>query len=393
MRGWCRAPGRPRAGVPGRSTSPGPTARARRRPWSTALLGADGLTVGTYTSPNLSPVNERLARNGEPIDDDELAEVLGAAGRCSSRCSTDRPTRFELLTAAALRWFADEARRRRRGRGRARRDLGLPPTWSTPRWPWSPTSATTTPRCSGRRSRASPATRPGSSRPGSRVVIGETDPELRRRHRRRRPTRPGAAEVWVRGEEFDCTANRVAVGGRLVDLRTPGAAYRELLVPLHGAHQGDNAACAVAAAEAFFGAPLDEAWWRTGLAAVRGARPDGGGGPPAPGRGRRGAQRGRHRGPGRTPWSRSSPVGRATTVAVVGMLAAAGTPRPCWRRWPGRDRHRGGLRARLAPGPAGRGGGRGGPRARASTVTRGRLVADGGGRRPRLGRPPTGCWW
>jgi dihydrofolate synthase/folylpolyglutamate synthase len=29
-------------------------------------------------------------------------------------------------------------------------------------------------------------------------------------------------------------------------------------VPLHGAHQGDNAACAIAAVEAFFGSPLHE---------------------------------------------------------------------------------------------------------------------------------------
>src|ERR1022692_1241409 len=44
----------------------------------TELLMPDGLTVGTYTSPNLSRVNERLARNGEPIHDDELAEVLSS---------------------------------------------------------------------------------------------------------------------------------------------------------------------------------------------------------------------------------------------------------------------------------------------------------------------------
>ena len=37
---------------------------------ATALLGAQGLTVGTYTSPNLSRVNERISRNGEPIDDE-----------------------------------------------------------------------------------------------------------------------------------------------------------------------------------------------------------------------------------------------------------------------------------------------------------------------------------
>ena len=36
---------------------------------ATALLMAKGLTVGTFTSPNLHVVAERLAQNGEPIDD------------------------------------------------------------------------------------------------------------------------------------------------------------------------------------------------------------------------------------------------------------------------------------------------------------------------------------
>ena len=39
-------------------------------------------------------------------------------------------------------------------------------------------------------------------------------------------------------------------------------------MPLHGPHQGLNAACAVAAVEAFFGAPLDEEVVADGLAAV-----------------------------------------------------------------------------------------------------------------------------
>src|SRR5580658_10490676 len=74
----------------------------------TALLMANGLTVGTYTSPNLATVNERLARDGIPIDDDELAEVLGSLALIEPLLSA-RPTRFELLTAAAFRWFADIA--------------------------------------------------------------------------------------------------------------------------------------------------------------------------------------------------------------------------------------------------------------------------------------------
>jgi hypothetical protein len=44
----------------------------------TALLAAHNLVVGTYTSPDLERVNERLSRNGEPIDDDAFAEAIGA---------------------------------------------------------------------------------------------------------------------------------------------------------------------------------------------------------------------------------------------------------------------------------------------------------------------------
>ena len=39
---------------------------------------AQGLTVGTYTSPHLERVNERITRNGEPIGDEELAEQIAA---------------------------------------------------------------------------------------------------------------------------------------------------------------------------------------------------------------------------------------------------------------------------------------------------------------------------
>jgi dihydrofolate synthase/folylpolyglutamate synthase len=108
----------------------------------------------------------------------------------------------------------------------------------------------------------------GIFKPGSRVVIGESDPTLVALLREA-ALRAGASEVWVRGQEFGCTANRLAVGGRLIDLRTPRAAYGELLLPLHGAHQGDNASCALAAVEAFFGAPVHEDVVAEALAGVR----------------------------------------------------------------------------------------------------------------------------
>src|ERR1700722_11033142 len=74
----------------------------------TTLLMAQGLSVGTYTSPNLHRVAERLARNAEAIDDDSLLSVLGELATLEPLVG-ERPTRFELLTAAAFSWFAEEA--------------------------------------------------------------------------------------------------------------------------------------------------------------------------------------------------------------------------------------------------------------------------------------------
>ena len=74
----------------------------------TRLLMAHGLTVGTYSSPHLERLNERIQRNGEPIGDDEFAEQIAALAEIEV-ISGVRPTFFELVTAAAFRWFADVA--------------------------------------------------------------------------------------------------------------------------------------------------------------------------------------------------------------------------------------------------------------------------------------------
>ena len=62
--------------------------------------------------------------------------------------------------------------------------------------------------------------------------------------------------------------NSLAVGGRAVDLRTPTTIYHDVFVPLHGAHQGDNAAVALTAVEAFFAAPLENDLVHEGFANV-----------------------------------------------------------------------------------------------------------------------------
>ncbi len=233
---------------------------------ATALLSAQGLSVGTYTSPNLARVNERLARHGEPIDDAAFVEVLEALARLEPLM--DEPaTRFELLTAAALAWFADEAV------DVAVIEVGLGGRWDCTNVVDGEVAVLTNvsfdhTEVLGPTLEDIARDKSGIFKANARVIVGETDPTLVALLGQAAEM-AGAAEVWVRGNQFACTSNRLAVGGRLIDVRTPGAAYGELLVPLHGAHQGDNASIALAAVEAFFGAPLHEDVVAEAFASVR----------------------------------------------------------------------------------------------------------------------------
>ena len=80
------------------------------------------------------------------------------------------------------------------------------------------------------------------------------------------------AVVARAGREFDVSARSVAVGGQMVSLRGLGGEYEDIFLPLFGEHQADNAALALAAVEAFFGAgagrQLDIERVRAGFAAV-----------------------------------------------------------------------------------------------------------------------------
>jgi len=232
----------------------------------TSLLAARGLSVGTYTSPNLSLVNERLSLNGQPIDDESFTDLLDTLSRIETLMD-EPPTRFELLTGAALTWFADEAV------DVAVVEVGLGGTWDCTNIVHAAVAVVTNisydhTEVLGPTLEDIARDKSGIFTPDCRVVVGETDPSLVALFRDA-ATEVGAEQLWARGIDFACTSNRLAVGGRLVDIRTPGAAYGELLVPLHGSHQGDNAACALAAVEAFFGDPLDEDVVAEGLAAVR----------------------------------------------------------------------------------------------------------------------------
>jgi dihydrofolate synthase / folylpolyglutamate synthase len=179
----------------------------------------------------------------------------------------DRPTRFELLTAAALSWFASEAV------DAMVVEVGLGGTWDGTNVVHGDVAVLTNfsydhtdvlgPTLEGIAEDKS-----GIIEAGSRVVVGQAAGALVALVEAQ-AERVGAASVWVADRDFGCESNAVAVGGRLVTLYTPGGRYRDVLIPLHGAHQGQNAACALAAAEAFFGRPLDPEVVEAAFAAVR----------------------------------------------------------------------------------------------------------------------------
>src|SRR5262249_1225240 len=75
---------------------------------TSGLLQASGLSVGTYTSPHLEEVNERIVWDGEPVSDATLADLLSRVADIEEHLP-DRPSYFEILTAAALAWFSDVA--------------------------------------------------------------------------------------------------------------------------------------------------------------------------------------------------------------------------------------------------------------------------------------------
>jgi dihydrofolate synthase/folylpolyglutamate synthase len=265
MRALTSLLGEPQASIPSIHIT-GTNGKGSTSAMATMLLMAKGLSVGTFTSPNLHVVAERLAHNGEPIGDAALVGVLAELALLESLME-DRPTRFELLTAAALAWFATEAV------DAMVVEVGLGGTWDCTNVVTGDVAVLTNVSFDhtdvlGPTLEGIATDKAGIIEPGSRVVVGEMAPELVEIVVRR-AEEVGAASVWVAGRDFGCERNQVAVGGRLINLWTPEGRYEDVLVPLHGAHQGVNAAVAVAAVEAFFGEPLAPDVVDEGLGAVR----------------------------------------------------------------------------------------------------------------------------
>ena len=227
----------------------------------TELLKARGLRVGTYTSPHLERINERIRIDGEPLDDASFAAAVQSVADLESLVD-GRLSHFELLTAAALGWFAEQAV------DVAVVEVGLLGRWDATNVVDAAVAVITNIGRDhtdgvGDWRRAIASEKAGIIKPGSTVVLGETSAALRDVFY----AEPSAG-VLERGVHFGAGDNRVAVGGRSVHLRGPESSYEDVFVALHGEHQADNAAVALAAVEAFFAAPMEDDLVREAFAAV-----------------------------------------------------------------------------------------------------------------------------
>jgi dihydrofolate synthase/folylpolyglutamate synthase len=232
---------------------------------TSALLQATGLRVGTFTSPDLHAINERIAVNGEPIDDDSFINVLERLSDVESVTGIAL-TRFELLTVGALLHFSDE------GVDVAVIEVGMGGTWDSTNVIDSDVAVLTNVDLDhtavlGMTVGAIASDKVGIFRHDGVAIVATTNAIVVEVAQQR--AKDLEATLWLLGDEFALEDNELAVGGRAITVRTPYARYEEVLIDLHGIHQGVNAATAIVAAEAFLGRALGEDVVTSSLANVK----------------------------------------------------------------------------------------------------------------------------
>jgi dihydrofolate synthase / folylpolyglutamate synthase len=235
-----------------------------------SLLRAHGLRTGRYTSPHLETVRERVSIDGEPIDERRFAEVYREVQPVAELVDAkvgERLTYFDLTTTLALAAFADapvDVAVVEVGMGGADDSTNVlhagtcvitPIGLDHTDWLGDTLTDIATHKA-------------GIIHSGATVIVARQEPEAAE------PILERCAEVGAtvarEGSEFGVVGRSLAVGGQVLTLQGLGAVYEDVFLPLHGAHQAQNAAVALAAAEAFLGAgtgrALDPETVRAGLA-------------------------------------------------------------------------------------------------------------------------------
>lgn len=217
-----------------------------------ALLRARGFRVGRYTSPHLVDFRERIVVNGEPIAEDSIVEQIA---RWTPEVERLGATFFEATTCMAFDHFARERV------DVAVIEVGLGGRLDSTNIIMPLVSGVTSigidhVQYLGDTAELIAAEKAGVFKAGVPVVIGERDPGIRALLARLAAA-AGAGPVRVLADEAELAGIMVTAQGTRFAIAS-AAGRRELMTPLVGRHQAQNAATAIAMLESA-GAPWTEA--------------------------------------------------------------------------------------------------------------------------------------
>lgn len=252
-----------------------------------ALLQAFHRRTGRFTSPHLQQVTERIAIDGQPIAladyvriYQEIRPFILMADDMSLAEGGPRLSKFEVLTAMAYAAFADAPVEV------AVIEVGMGGRWDATNVV-NAEVAVVTPigldhtdylgdtiaEIAGEKAGIIKA-RAQEDLGGSAenvAILGQQDPAALEVLSARAIEVDAAVARF--GMEFGVAESSIAVGGQNMNLQGLGGLYPDIFVPLSGPHQAQNAATALAAVEAFFGAhaghSLDLERVRAGFAQVQ----------------------------------------------------------------------------------------------------------------------------
>ena len=242
-----------------------------------SLLRAHGLRTGRYTSPHLQSIRERISIEDEPISEERFVEIYDEVQPLAEYLDTrsDAPlTYFDMTTAMAFAAFADapvDVAVVEVGLGGADDSTNVLQAQTTVITPIGLDHT----EWLGDTIEDIALAKAGIVHKGSTLICAAQPDEAMR------PILERCAEVGAtiarEGREFGVVQRDLAVGGQVLTLQGLSGTYEGIFLPLHGEHQAQNAAIALAAVESFLGAGNERA---LNAEAVR----DGFGGATSPGR-------------------------------------------------------------------------------------------------------------
>ncbi|WEK60102.1 MAG: bifunctional folylpolyglutamate synthase/dihydrofolate synthase [Candidatus Microbacterium colombiense] len=222
-----------------------------------SLLRAHDLRTGLFTSPHLERFTERIMIDGEPIADaafadawDEIEPFVEIVDAELEAAGEEPLTFFELLTVLAFVAVADAPV------DVLVLEVGMGGEWDSTNTAdgdvavFAPIDIDHADRLGGTIAEIAQV-KAGIIKEGAAVVSAQQPPEAAEVLRRVAAERN--ATIAFEGDEFGLTEQKLAVGGQLISIRGLAGQYVEEYLPLYGAHQGHNAALAVAAVESLIG--------------------------------------------------------------------------------------------------------------------------------------------